>query len=174
MPTKGIVIIYTGDGKGKTTAALGQAIRAAGHGFKVCIIQFIKGTWLTGEMQSLKLFKDKIELHTTGTGFTWEADTMDDVKSAALKAWELTQKKIADATYDMVILDELTYLITHGIVNEKNVLTVINNRPGTQHIVITGRDATPALIAAADLVTEMRLVKHPFAKGVKAGKGIEF
>lgn len=166
--------MYTGDGKGKTTAALGQAIRAAGHGFKVCIIQFIKGKWATGEMQSLKLLKDKVELHTTGTGFTWEADNMDDVKSAALKAWELTQEKIASATYDMVILDELTYLITHGIAEEQNVLDVITNRPAGQHIVITGRDATPALIAAADLVTEMRLVKHPFTKGVKAGKGIEF
>lgn len=153
---------------------MGQAVRAIGQGFKVCIIQFIKGQWATGEAKSLKQFAKQIEFHTKGTGFTWKADNMDDVKNAALNAWELAKDKINNESYTMVILDELTYLITHGIIAEQDVLDIILNRPKSQHIVITGRGATPGLIDAADLVTEMTLIKHPFDKGIKAQKGIEF
>ena len=174
MATQGLVIINTGHGKGKTTAAFGQALRAAGQGLKVCIIQFIKGQTKSGEALALTTaFPDQVELHLTGTGFTWQQE-METVKAAALAGWRLAGEKILSDAFDLIVLDELTYLIGFGIVSEEEILALLRKRPKRLHVVITGRDASQGLIDYADLVTEMRAVKHPFAKGDKARKGIEF
>lgn len=174
MATQGLVIINTGHGKGKTTAAFGQALRAAGQGLKVCIIQFIKGQGKTGEALAFAAaFPGQVELHRAGTGFTWQQD-METVKAAALAGWKLAGEKIVSDAYDLIVLDELTYLIGLGIVSEEEVLGLFRKRPKRLHLVITGRDASPGLIEYADLVTEMRAVKHPFQRGIKAQKGIEF
>lgn len=174
MAAQGLVIINTGHGKGKTTAALGQAVRAAGQGLKVCIVQFIKGQGKTGEALAFAAaFPGQIELHLTGTGFTWQQDK-ETVKAAALAGWNLAREKIASDAYDLIVLDELTYLIGLGILDEDEVIALFRARPQRLHLVITGRDASPGLIEYADLVTEMRAIKHPFQKGIKAQKGIEF
>ncbi len=174
MAIQGLVIINTGHGKGKTTAAFGQALRAAGQGLKVCIIQFIKGQATTGEALAFtSAFPGQVELHLAGTGFTWQQD-METVKAAALAGWQLAREKILSDAYDLIVLDELTYLIGFGLVPEEEVITLFRARPQRLHLVITGRDASQGLIEYADLVTEMRAIKHPFQKGVKARKGIEF
>jgi len=174
MTTQGLVIINTGHGKGKSTAAFGQAVRAAGQGLKVCIIQFIKGQDNTGEALAFaSAFPGQVELHLAGTGFTWQQDK-ETVKAAALTGWELAKEKILSDAYDLIVLDELTYLIGFGIVSEEEVIGLFRKRPARLHLVIAGRDASPGLIDYADLVTEMRAVKHPFQKGIKAQKGIEF
>jgi len=175
MEEKGLLLIYTGNGKGKTTAALGQAIRAAGHDLRVCIIQFIKGAWPTGEAKALTRFADLIELHVTGSGFTWK-NNPDDVKQAGLAGWRLAREKITAEKngFDLVILEELTYLINYGIISESEVVDLLDNRPVGLNILVTGRNAPAGLIAAADLVTEMQEIKHPFRNGTRARKGIEF
>lgn len=174
MASKGIVIINTGNGKGKTTAAFGQALRTAGHGDAVCIIQFIKGKWQTGEGKAVAAYNDLLELHVCGTGFTWDADDLDEVKKAAKQGWELARTKILSGAYKLVVLDELTYLLNYGIITESEVLATLEARPVGMNIVITGRRAGPGLISLADIVTEMREIKHCYEAGVKAGKGIEF
>jgi cob(I)alamin adenosyltransferase len=171
---KGLVLLFTGNGKGKTTAALGQALRAAGQGLKVCFIQFIKGSWQTGEEKALAHFKERIDFFVTGSGFTWQAEDRDKLIRETRKAFQFAGDKISSGEYDMVILDELTYLVKYGMVEEGEVVEMIRNRPETQHLVITGRDASDGLVAIADLVTEMREIKHPFSHGIKARKGIEF
>lgn len=174
MTAQGLVIINTGHGKGKTTAAFGQALRAAGQGLKVCIIQFIKGQTETGEALALaSAFPGRVELHRVGTGFTWQQER-ETVKAAALAGWRLAGEKILSDAYDLIVLDELTYLIGFGILPEEEVLALFRKRPKRLHLVITGRDASQGLIAYADLVTEMRAIKHPFAQGITAQKGIEF
>ena len=174
MDSKGLLLVYTGNGKGKTTAALGQALRAAGHGLKVCIIQFIKGRDDTGEGRALARLGDIIELHTTGSGFTWAAKDPEEPKKAAIAGWTLAREKIMSNRYDMVILDEFTYPLNFDYLNEPKVLAALKERPQGLHLLITGRDASEQLLAAADLVTEMREIKHPFQQGVKARRGIEF
>ena len=174
MKEKGLVIINTGNGKGKTTAAFGQSFRAAGHGAAVCIVQFIKGKWQTGEGRAVESCGLDIELHVCGTGFTWEAKDMSEVKKAALKAWELAREKIASGRYGLVVLDELTYLVNYWIIRGVEVVEALAARPTGVDVVITGRDASEELVEVADLVTEMREVKHPYAAGIKARKGIEF
>lgn len=168
----GLTIVYTGDGKGKTTASLGQVLRAVGHGFKVCVIQFIKGGWPTGEAKACQAL-GLVEFHVMGSGFTWQQDP-EETERAAEAGWALAEEKIAGGDYDLVVLDELTYLIRYGLIDEERILMAIRTRPAKVHLVITGRDASPGLIAAANLVTEMREVKHPYASGVKAQAGIEF
>ena len=174
MSNHGLVILYTGDGKGKTTAALGQALRAAGHGLKVCVIQFIKGKWETGEARAMgDHLTELVEFHTLGTGFTWK-DEEDSVREAGRKGWEFAREAVLSDRFDVVVLDELTYLVNYGIVAEFEVLDLLNRRPKRQHVVITGRGASRPLIDAADLATEMREIKHPYQNGVKAQKGVEF
>jgi cob(I)alamin adenosyltransferase len=173
MKSKGLFIIFTGNGKGKTTAAIGQALRMAGHKMRVCIIQFIKSLKNTGEAKALAELTDAIELHVIGSGFTWESEEAV-VEAAARTGWTLAREKIGSGRYDMVILDEITYLLNDKILDESEVLTVISSRPETMHVVITGRQASQDLIAAADLVTEMREIKHPYQTGTRAGKGIEY
>lgn len=171
---KGLVIINTGDGKGKTTAALGLALRAAGHGMKVCFIQFIKGGWKYGELEAVKRFEDLIDFHVMGKGFTWKSDDLEKDKAAARAGWQFAQEALASRRYDMVVLDEFTYLLTYGMIDIEPVLATLANRPPALHVVITGRGAPAALLDAADLVTEMQAIKHPYKTGLKAQKGIEF
>jgi len=173
MPQKGLTIIFTGDGKGKTTAALGQVIRAVGHGLKACVVQFIKGKWPTGEAKAMREMAGLCEFHTMGSGFTWKSSEQDTLK-AAQEAWKLAEEKVMSGDYDLVVLDELTYLVTYELLDEADILNLIDRRPSHVDLVITGRNATPGMVAAADLVTEMRLIKHPYDKGIKARKGIEF
>jgi len=175
MADKGLILLYTGNGKGKTTAALGQALRAAGHGFNITIIQFIKNQQHTGEIKAAKeILADHLEIHPMGTGFTWDAKDPEEVRQAAVKGWELARQKIAGGRYKMVILDELTYTLNYGLVDEDEVLDFLKEKPAGVHIVITGRDASDRLIDTADLVTEMQEIKHPYQNGGKAIKGIEF
>jgi cob(I)alamin adenosyltransferase len=171
---KGLLIINTGNGKGKTTAALGMAFRALGHGMRVCVIQFIKGTWKYGELSSAKRFDDLLEFHVKGNGFTWKSADLEKDKAIARDAWELAKEKIYSNSYSLVILDELTYLIKFGMVDETEIVTALANRPSDLHVVVTGRDASEKLVEAADLVTQMVVEKHPFKKGIKAQKGVEF
>ena len=172
MERRGLTILYTGNGKGKTTAALGQALRAVGHGFSVCVVQFIKGRWPTGEAKACAYLAG-LEFHVTGSGFTWK-QSPEESRRAAEEGWALAEGKIMSGAFDLVVLDELTYVINYGLVAEGRILEVIRRRPPGVHLVVTGRDASPALVREAELVTEMREVKHPYAEGVKAQPGIEF
>jgi cob(I)alamin adenosyltransferase len=167
-------MVNTGDGKGKTTAALGLAFRALGHGLRVCMVQFIKGPWNYGELKSARRFEGLFEVHTLGAGFTWDSANLAEDTRVAREAWDFARRLIAEARHDLIILDELTYLIEYGMVAESEVLDVLHSRPPEMHVVVTGRNVSPGLREAADLVTEMQAVKHPFDLGVKAQRGIEY
>jgi cob(I)alamin adenosyltransferase len=171
---KGLIIVYTGDGKGKTTAAMGLLMRAWGQGLRVCVIQFIKnegGKW--GEYKTAQ--KLGIEWHKYGDGFTWLSKDMDETVALARQGWELAQEKIAGGAYDLVVLDEFTYALAYDWLEASDALAWLKaNRPAGTHVVITGRQAPDALLEAADLVTEMKLVRHPYENGVRAQAGIEF
>ncbi len=171
---KGLLLVNTGNGKGKTTAALGLAMRALGHGLKVCVIQFIKGSWKYGELSAAKRFEGLLDFHVMGKGFTWESENLDADKQIAQEAWQFAKQTLNSDDYALVILDELTYLMKYGFVEETDIIAGLVNKRPNLHVVVTGRDASSALIDAADLVTEMVAVKHPFKQGVKAQKGIEF
>jgi cob(I)alamin adenosyltransferase len=175
MGTKGLILLYTGNGKGKTTAALGQVLRAAGHGFKVAVIQFIKNLENTGEIKAAKkIFADHLEIYPMGTGFTWNTDDKEELRRAAAKGWNLAKEKINSGRYSMVILDELTHAMNYGLLDHDEVISFLAHKPEKLHIIITGRDADDRLIELADLVTEMKEIKHPYQKGIKAAKGIEY
>ena len=167
-------MVFTGDGKGKTTSALGLALRSAGHGLKVCFIQFIKGSWTYGELAAVKRHRDTIDFHVMGRGFTWASADLEMDKEAARQAWEFARKIIAAGTHHLVVLDEFTYLLNYHMIDLEPVLKTLTGRPDNQHVAITGREAPGALLDIADLVTEMKAVKHPFQDGTKAQKGIEF
>ena len=171
---KGLLLVFTGDGKGKTTSALGLAFRAIGHGFPVCMIQFVKGNWKYGELETIKHFEDLMELHVMGRGFTWQSDDLDKDIAAAREAWDFAVQTISENKHRLIILDELTYLISYNMLEEKEILDVLNNRPANMHIAVTGRDASDGLIELADLVTEMKNIKHAYDNGIKAQRGIEF
>ena len=171
---KGLLIVFTGNGKGKTTSALGQAFRAIGHGFKVCLIQFIKGSWKYGELDSARQFAGLLDVHVMGRGFTWASEDIEKDIAVAREAWEFAKKVIRTGEHQLVILDELTYLMTYDMIDQQDVISTLKSRPVDMHVVVTGRGASAGLIDAADLVTEMVDVKHPYANGVKAQKGIEF
>ena len=170
---QGLVIVNTGNGKGKSTAAFGTAIRALGNGFKVVVVQFIKGHWKTGERAAFGTFP-LAEFHSMGEGFTW--DTQDPVrdKQVAMKAWGFGREKILSGEIDLAVLDEINYAIDFGYVPLDEVLKTLAERPTHVHVILTGRNAKPELIELADLVTEMREVKHPYSTGVKAQRGIEW
>jgi cob(I)alamin adenosyltransferase len=171
---KGLLIVNTGDGKGKTTAALGTALRTAGHGLKVCFIQFIKGSWKYGELDAVKCFPDTIDFHVMGKGFTWNSDNLEEDKALAREGWKLAEEAMASGRYHLVVLDEFTYLLNYGMIDLSSAVETIIKRPAELHLIITGRGAPESLMEAADLVTEMREIKHPFKEGIKAQKGIEF
>jgi cob(I)alamin adenosyltransferase len=175
MAKKGLILLYTGNGKGKTTAALGQALRAAGHGFKAAVVQFIKNLETTGETKAAKkILAGHLEIHPMGSGFTWDAKDTEELRQAAEKGWALAREKITSGRYYMVILDELTYALNYGLLDQDEVVTFLEQKPDPLHIIITGRDASDKLIDLADLVTEMKEIKHPYHNGVKATKGIEY
>ncbi len=174
MKKKGLILIFTGHGKGKTTAALGMTMRAAGHGLKTCFIQFIKGNWQYGEIEAMARFKEEIDFYVIGRGFTWKSDDLEKDKAVAREAWAKAREAILSGRYQTVVLDEFTYLLSYGMIDKAEALTVLRNKPAGLHICITGRNAIPELVALADLVTEMQAVKHPLKQGVKAQKGIEF
>lgn len=173
---RGLVIVHTGNGKGKTTAALGTALRAVGHGLKVLIIQFIKGSWRYGELKSLKRLEPELELIRVGKGFVGIIDDKlprEEHEKAARDGLELAREKVMSGEYDLVILDELNYAVLGGLIPIEDVLDLVRNKPSWVHLIITGREARPELIELADLVTEMREIKHPYQKGITAQRGID-
>lgn len=174
MSAKGLIMVHTGYGKGKTTAALGLAFRALGHGLPVCVIQFVKGTWKYGELVSAERFSDLLEFHVVGKGFIRNSKSSERHQEAAAKGWELARKIIDRGFHHLVILDEFTYALNFGMVDLGEVVKSLQHKPERLHVLVTGRDAPPALVDIADLVTEMREMKHPFKSGIKAQKGIEF
>ena len=172
---KGLIIIFTGNGKGKTTAALGMALRSIGHDFKVAIVQFIKGGWEPGESKALQVFGDKLKWHAFGEGFTWETQNRTRDKELVKLSWEKAMNYLKDKQYKMVILDEINIAIKLGYISQNKVLEGIKERPPLTHVVLTGRGAKKELIEYADIVTEMKLLHHPFReKGIKAQEGVEY
>jgi cob(I)alamin adenosyltransferase len=169
-----LLIVHTGPGKGKTTAALGMALRMLGHGKKVGIVQFVKGAKETAERKALEAFGELVEIRALGEGFSWETQDRERDIAAAQKAFTLAKTMMSDEIYAMVILDELNITLRYDQLPLDEVLEAIAARPRGQHVVVTGRNAPEALIEAADLVTEMSLVKHPFKAGIKAQAGVEF
>ncbi|MBI4395170.1 MAG: cob(I)yrinic acid a,c-diamide adenosyltransferase [Candidatus Omnitrophica bacterium] len=172
---KGLILVHTGDGKGKTTAALGIAFRAAGNGIRVAVIQFIKGKWKYGELESAKQLKTPIEIHQMGEGFTWDTKNRARDIEMTQKAWALCKEKMMSGQYGVVIFDEINYVIDYDYLNINEVLEALKKKPEMVHVVLTGRNAKPELIEVADLVTEMKEIKHPFKdQGILAQRGIEF
>jgi len=171
---RGLLIVHTGKGKGKSTAAFGLVLRCLGHGMPVGIVQFVKGVWTTGERMALERFGDLVSCRAMGEGFTW--DTQDRARdiAAARKAWEVAKAMIANPSYRLVVLDELNIVLRYDYLPLDEVVAALTAKRDDLHIVVTGRNARPELLEAADLVTEMTLVKHPFRSGVKAQIGIEF
>jgi cob(I)alamin adenosyltransferase len=171
---KGLLMVHTGPGKGKSTAAFGLALRMVGRGRPVGVVQFIKGAWSTGERAAFERFGDLVEWHTMGEGFTWETQDRARDVAAAARGWEQAVTLMHRPGLGLLVLDELNIALRYDYLEEAAVLAALAARPAGLHVVITGRNARPALVAMADLVTEMTLVKHHFAAGVKAQEGVEF
>jgi cob(I)alamin adenosyltransferase len=171
---KGLLIVHTGAGKGKSTAAFGLALRMLGRGRRVGVVQFIKGAWHTAERDALAAFGEQVSWHTMGEGFTWETQDRARDVAAAERAWGKSLELMADPAFGLVVLDELNIALRYDYLDLNRVVAALSARREGLHVVVTGRNAKPELIAAADLVTEMTLVKHHFAAGVKAQPGIEF
>ncbi|MBJ7554668.1 cob(I)yrinic acid a,c-diamide adenosyltransferase [Marinomonas spartinae] len=170
---KGTFVLLTGNGKGKSSSALGMVARALGHGMKVGVVQFLKGEWNTGEIDFFKK-QDGIRWEIMSSGFTWETQNREADIASSEEAWQKAADMLADASLDLVVLDELTYLLHYEYLFEDHVLEALMNRPERQHLVVTGRGASDALIALADTVSEIKEVKHAFKRGIKAQKGLEF
>ncbi|HEY4366648.1 MAG TPA: cob(I)yrinic acid a,c-diamide adenosyltransferase [Steroidobacteraceae bacterium] len=172
---RGLVIVHTGAGKGKTTAALGMVLRSLGHGYRVAIVQFIKGAWEPAEKQAFAHWGDQLEFHATGGGFTWETQDKARDKAMAQAGWEVACRYLAGPQYHLVMLDEINIALRNDYLSIEQVLAGIGQRPPKTHVVLTGRSAPDELIERADLVTEMRLIKHPFKQQrIRAQAGIEF
>lgn len=172
---KGLLIVHTGKGKGKSTAAFGMAFRSLGHGLPVAVVQFVKGAMDTGERMALERFGDLVSINRLGEGFTWETQDRQRDIAAAQHAWETAKELIRGGEYHLVVLDELNIVLRYDYLPLAEVIAFLTDeKPADVHVVITGRNAPDALIEIADLVTEMELIKHPFRSGVKAQKGIEF
>ena len=177
MSKDGLVIVYTGNGKGKTTAALGLAIRAVGYDHKVCMLQFIKGSWHYGEMDSSKKLEPNFELIAIGKGFVGILDDnspREEHEKYAAEALRICREKINSGNYDVVILDEVNYAINLGLIDVQEIIKLIKEKPSNLDLVLTGRDVKEEIVELADLVTEMKEIKHPFKSGIKAKKGIDF
>jgi cob(I)alamin adenosyltransferase len=171
---KGLLMVHTGPGKGKSTAAFGLALRALGRGRRVGVVQFIKGAWSTGERAALEVFGDRVEWHSMGEGFTWETQDKARDIAAATRAFDKAKDLMADPTIGLLVLDEMNIALRYDYLDLDAVVATLMARRPDLHVVVTGRNAKPALLEAADLVTEMTLVKHHFQAGVKAQEGIEF
>ncbi len=171
-----LILVHTGNGKGKTTAAIGTGLRAVGHGMKVLMLQFIKGTWHTGELDAVKRLHPDFKIIQLGQGFIksqkgeWSEAVLENTRTS----WNLTKQEIASDAYDMIILDEINNMIDYGLIDVEEAIAVLKERPKRLSIILTGRNAHPKIIEMADLVTEMKEIKHPYKKGIKAQKGIEF
>ena len=172
--TRGLLLVHTGKGKGKSSAAFGMVMRCLGHGLRVCIVQFIKGAWTTGEARFLARFPELVDIKTMGEGFTWETQDRTRDVAAATRAWAAAEAMLADPAYRMVVLDEINVVLRYDYLDLDRVLAVLKARPRDMHVVATGRNAPARLVETADLVTEMTLVKHPFRDGVRAQPGVEF
>ena len=172
----GLIIVFTGNGKGKTTAAMGQALRAVGQGLKVLMLQFIKGTWDYGELVSIKKLSPDFVIRPLGKGFIRSKSKLNDKEAIENinQSWEQAEEEILSDTYDMVILDEINYVIDFGLLPVDKMLILLEKKPSRLHVVLTGRNAHEKVIKMADLVTEMKEIKHQYSKGIKAQKGIEF
>ncbi|WP_349257128.1 cob(I)yrinic acid a,c-diamide adenosyltransferase [Nitrososphaera sp.] len=174
---RGLVIVYTGKGKGKTTAALGIVLRAVGHGYRVGMIQFIKGEWYYGELTSSKRLEPEFEMIAAGKGFVGIIDDdhpLEDHQQAAKQALAVAREKLVSGAYDVLILDEINYAVKLNLLSDQDVLDLITSRPQKTTLVLTGNYAPESVLQAADLVTEMREIKHPYQSGIKAKKGIDF
>ena len=170
---KGLIIVNTGNGKGKTTAGLGVALRACGYGMKVTMLQFFKGKWKYGELRSAPKL-GTFEIRPLGQGFTWESKDIEVDKRMVREAWQVASAEILSGKYDLVILDEINYAISYGFLPVEDVVEFLKNKPPMLHVILTGRNAKPEVIEIADMVTEMNEIKHPFNEGIVAQKGIEF
>ena len=171
---EGITLVHTGSGKGKSSSAFGVVFRAAGWDLKVCVIQFIKGKWKTGEQQAAQRF-DNIEWHTMGDGFTWDTNNPEKDIATSREIWEFSKQKILSEEFDLVLLDEINYCSGFGWISGAEIAEFINNRkPAWMHLILTGRDAPEEVIEAADTVTEMTKIKHAFDSGIMAAQGVEF
>ena len=171
---KGLILVNTGDGKGKSTAAFGTAIRALGRGYKVAMVQFIKGKWKTGEEKSFKMFGDQFHHFVMGDGFTWDTQNFKKDVETALKAWEKCKTLLHDKEHQVVIFDEINYVMKYNFLNPSEIVRELKDKPPLKHVILTGGGAPPELIELADLVTEMKCIKHPYHKGIKAQPGIEY
>ena len=171
---KGLVIVHTGKGKGKSTAAFGMVLRCIGHGMKVGVVQFIKGKWDTGERSVLEKFPDQIEIKALGEGFTWETQDRARDIAFARAAWDEGKRMMSDPSFQFVLLDEINIALRYDYLPIEEVIDFLKAKRPDLHVVVTGRNAKPELVDVADLVTDMTMVKHPFRDGVKAQKGIEF
>ncbi len=171
---KGLIMVYTGDGKGKTTAALGLVFRALGRRWRVAVVQFIKGKWKTGEAAMAKELAGRMDFFSLGDGFTWDTKNYEQDVASARAAWTKCLELLADERYQIVIFDELSYVLAYSFLPLDEVLDALKRKPPRTHVVITGRDAPQALMDAADLVTEMRDIKHPYRAGIKAQPGVDY
>jgi cob(I)alamin adenosyltransferase len=171
---KGLLIVHTGKGKGKSTAAFGMVFRCIGHGMKAGVVQFVKGAWATGERTVLEKFPDLVTIKAMGEGFTWETQDRERDIAHARAGWEEAKRMIADPDYKLVLLDELNIVLRYDYLPIEEIIEVLRNKPNDKHVIVTGRNAKDELIEIADLVTEMEQVKHPFRSGVKAQMGIEY
>ena len=170
----GLLAVNTGDGKGKSTAAFGTVIRALGWGHSVGIVQYVKGNWKTGEKNFFRNLGDLVRFEVMGEGFTWETQDRERDIAAAKKAWEVSCEMLSSGDYDLVVLDELNIVLRHEYLDVQEVIAGLQARDKRTHVIVTGRDAPQALIEAADLVTEMTKIKHPFDAGIKAARGLDF
>ncbi len=171
---KGLIIVHTGGGKGKSTAAFGTALRAIGRGYKVAMVQFIKGKWKTGEVEAAKIFGDRFKIFSMGDGFTWETKNFEADLKKADEAWQKCRELLQDKEHELVIFDEINYVLQYNFLDLADVLKNLEVKPPYKHVILTGNGAPEALIEKADLVTEMKAVKHPYEKGIKAQPGIEY
>ncbi len=171
---KGLVLIHTGDGKGKSTAAFGTALRAIGRGYKVAMVQFIKGKWKTGEVEAAKKFGDQFKIFTMGDGFTWDTQNFEQDVQKAEEAWEKCRKLLHDKEHQLVIFDEINYVMKYNFLDPAVIIAELKRKPSLKHVILTGGGAPQELIDFADLVTEMKCVKHPYHQGIKAQPGIEY
>ncbi len=171
---KGLILVNTGDGKGKSTAAFGTALRSLGRGYKVAMVQFIKGKWKTGEGEAAKIFGGRFKIFSMGDGFTWETKNLEKDLARAREAWDKCREILHDKEHELVIFDEINYVLKYNFLNVKEVVAELKKKPALKHVFLTGGGAPQEIIDIADLVTEMKCIKHPYHQGIKAQPGIEF
>ena len=171
---KGLIIVHTGGGKGKSTAAFGTALRAMGRGYNIAVVQFIKGNWKTGESQFFKKFEGQCEIFTMGDGFTWDTQNFEQDVKTARRAWVKCCEVLRDKKYHLVIFDEINYAMKYNFLNVEEIISAVQAKLANMHVILTGNGAPQRLIDIADLVTEMKCVKHPYDQGIKAQPGIDY